>query len=89
MMMADTMIRYADGIYHKMNELNIPCIKVNVGKDSGTQSWEIFNYGRQQGLIYEDDNPCNYPKRNGISTDAEEQFTITDEKILRFRKNTR
>ena len=40
-MMADTILRYADGIYHKMNELNIPCIKVNVGKDPGTVSWEI------------------------------------------------
>lgn len=84
--MADTVIRYADGIYHKMNELNIPCIKVNVGKDSGTASWEIFEYARQQGLIYEDNNPCNYPTRNNISTDANNQFTITDEKILKLRR---
>ncbi len=88
-MMADTVIRYADGIYHKMNELKIPCRKVNVGKDSGTASWEIFKYARQQNLIYEDKNPCDYPTRNNISTDAENQFTITDEKILKLRKNVK
>lgn len=85
-MMADTVIRYADGIYHKMNELNIPCIKVNVGKDPKTASWEIFNYAIQQRLINDDDNPCNYPFINGISTDANKQFTITDEKTLRIRR---
>ncbi len=85
-MMADTVIRYADGIYHKMNELNIPCLKVNVGRDPGTESWEIFNYAYQQNLIKKDDNPCNYPTRNGISTDATNQFTITDEKILKLRR---
>ncbi len=86
-MMADTILRYADGIYHKMNELNIPCIKVNVGKDPGTVSWEIFEYARQHNLIYDDENPCNYPKRNSISSDANNQFTLTDEKTLRLRKN--
>ncbi len=85
-MMADTFIRYADGIYHKMNELNIPCQKVNVGRDPGTASWEIFKYAKEQDLIYDDKNPCNYPKRNGISSDADYQFTITDEKMLRVRK---
>ncbi len=86
-MMADTVIRYADGVYHKMNALKIPCKKVNVGKDPGTASWEIFKYARGQELICDDNNPCNYPKRNSITTDATEQFTITDEKILRLRKN--
>lgn len=85
-LMVDTVIRYADGIYHKMNELNIPCIKVNVGKDPGTASWEIFEYARAQNLIYDDNNPCNYPTRNSISTDAKNQFTITDEKILKLRR---
>ncbi len=85
-MMAETVIRYADEIYHKMNELKIPCRKVNVGKDPGTASWEIFKYARQQDLIYEDKNPCDYPKRNSISTDAYNQFTITDGEILRFRR---
>lgn len=85
-MMADTIIRYADGIYHKMNELKIPCKKVNVGKDPGTASWEIFKYARCQELICDDNNPCNYPKRNNITTDANNQFTITDEKILRLRR---
>lgn len=85
-MMADTIIRYADGIYHKMRELNIPCIKVNVGKDPGTASWEIFKYAKQQNLIYDDQNPCNYPARNNISSDANNQFTLTDETILRLRK---
>ncbi len=85
-MMADTIIRYADGIYHKMRELNIPCIKVNVGKDPGTASWEIFKYAKQQNLIYDDQNPCNYPARNNISSDANNQFTLTDETILRLRR---
>lgn len=85
-MMADTIIRYADGIYHKMNELNIPCIKVNVGNDPGTASWEIFSYAKQQELISDDNNPCNYPQRNSISTDAYNQFTITDEKTLSLRR---
>ena len=85
-MMADTIIRYADGIYHKMNELNIPCVKVNVGNDPGTASWEIFSYAKQQELISDDNNPCNYPMRNGISTDAYNQFTITDEKTLSLRR---
>lgn len=84
-MMAHTVIRYADGIYHKMNELNIPCIKVNVGKDPGTESWKIFEYANHQNLIYEDENSCNYPKRNRISSDAGQQFTVTNEKILRLR----
>lgn len=84
-MMADTVIRYADGIYHKMNEQNIPCKKVNVGNDPGTASWEIFDYASKQGLIHEDSNPCNYPERNNITTDAEKQYTITDEKTLRLR----
>lgn len=84
-MMADTIIRYADGIYHKMNELNIPCIKVNVGMDVETASWAIFKYAIQQKLINYDNNPCNYPTRNSISTDAARQFTITDEKILKLR----
>ncbi len=85
-MMADAVIRYADGIYHKMNELNIPCTKVNVGKDPGTPSWEIFKYAKGQELIFDDNNPCDYPTRNNISTDASAQFTITDEKILKFRR---
>ncbi len=85
-MMADAVIRYADGIYHKMNELNIPCTKVNVGKDPGTPSWEIFKYAKEQELIFDDNNPCEYPTRNNISTDANKQFTITDEKILKFRR---
>lgn len=84
-MMADTVIRYADGVYHKMKELNIPCSKVNVGNDPGTASWEIFDYANKQGLICEDDNPCDYPERNGITTDAEKQYTITNEKILGLR----
>lgn len=84
-MMADAIIRYADGIYYKMNKINIPCMKVNVGKDPGTVSWEIFRYASQQKLIEEDSNPCDYPKRNKISTDATDQFTITDEKMLRLR----
>lgn len=86
-MMADTIIRYADGIYHKMQELNIPCIKVNVGNDSGTASYSIFKYAKEKKLIYEDDKPCDYPTRNGISTDASEQFTVTDAKILSLRKS--
>lgn len=86
-MMADTVIRYADGIYLKMKELNIPCIKVNVGKDPGTASWEIFNYASQQKLINEDKKPCNYPTRNGITTDAQRQFTITDDKVLSLRRH--
>ncbi len=86
-LMAESIIRYANGIYHQMNELNIPCIKVNVGKDPGTASWEIFTYAEQQNLICEDKNPCNYPRRNNISTDAQEQFTITDEKMLKLRRN--
>ena len=85
-MMADTIIRYADGIYDTMNKLNIPCIKVNVGKDPGTASWEIFKYAQQQNLIYDDQNPCNYPARNNISSDANDQFTLTDETILRLRR---
>lgn len=85
-MMADTFIRYADGLYNKMNELNISCRKVNVGHDSGTASWEIFKYASEQKLIYEDINPCNYPTRNNITTDAYKQFTITDEKILKLRR---
>ena len=88
-MMADTVIRYADDIYHKMNELSIPCIKVNVGKDPGTQSWEIFKYASQQELIFDDNNPCDYPTRNSISTDANKQFTITDGKILKLRKKVK
>lgn len=87
--MADTIIRYADGIYHKMNDQNIPCVKVNVGKDPGTPSWEIFKYANQQKLIVDDSNPCDYPSRNGITTDANNQFTITDEKILKLRGNVR
>lgn len=86
-MMADTVIRYADGIYHKMHELNIPCIKVNVGNDSGTASYSIFSYAEEKKLIYEDDKPCDYPIRNGISTDAFKQFTVTDAKILSLRKS--
>lgn len=86
-MMSDTVIRYADGIYHKMHELNIPCIKVNVGNDSGTASYSIFEYAKEKKLIYEDNNPCNYPIRNGISTDALKQFTLTDAKILKLRKS--
>ena len=86
-LMAESIIRYANGIYHQMNELNIPCIKVNVGKDPGTASWEIFTYAEQQNLICEDKNPCNYPRRNNISTDAQKQFTITDEKMLKLRRN--
>lgn len=85
-MMADAVIRYADGIYSKMNELNIPCKKVNVGKDPGTESSKIFSYAEKQKLIYDDNNPCNYPEKNNITTDAHEQYTITDEKILRLRK---
>ncbi len=85
-MMADAILRYADGIYYKMRELNIPCIKVNVGKDPGTASWEIFKYAKQQNLIYDDENPCNYPARNGISSDAINQFTLTDEVILKLRR---
>lgn len=85
-MMADAVIRYADGIYSKMNELNIPCKKVNVGNDPGTASWEIFRYAREQELIYDDNKPCNYPKRNNITTDANKQFTITDEKTLKLRR---
>ncbi len=85
-MMADAILRYADGIYYKMRELNIPCIKVNVGKDPGTASWEIFKYAKQQNLIYDDENPCNYPARNGISSDAINQFTLTDEAILKLRR---
>ncbi len=84
-MMADTIIRYADEIYHRMNKLNIPCRKVNVGKYDRTDSWEIFKYAWEQNLIIEDHNPCNYPKRNEISTNGSEQFTITDEKMLRLR----
>lgn len=85
-MMADAVIRYADGIYSKMNELNIPCKKVNVGNDPGTASWEIFRYAREQELIYDDNKPCNYPERNNITTDANKQFTITDEKTLKLRR---
>lgn len=85
-LMADTIIRYADSLYYKMNELNIPCVKVNVGKDPGTSSWEIFNYASQQKLINDGNNPCNYPQRNNISTDANKQFTITDAKILCLRR---
>lgn len=85
-MMADTVIRYADGIYSKMNELNIPCKKVNVGNDPGTASWEIFRYAREQELICDDNKPCNYPERNNITTDANKQFTITDEKTLKLRR---
>lgn len=85
-LMADTFIRYADGIYSKMNELNIPCRKVNVGNDSGTASWEIFRYAKDQKLIIADEEPCKYPKKNGITTDAEYQFTITDEQMLKLRK---
>lgn len=85
-MMADTIIRYVDGIYSKMNELNIPCRKINVGKDPGTASWEIFKYASEQKLIYDDIKPCNYPTRNNITTDAYNQFTITDEKILKLRR---
>lgn len=84
--MTDTIIRYADGIYNKMNKLNIPCIKVNVGNDPGTASYEIFDYARKQKLIDDDSNPCNYPKRNNISTDAKNQFTITNQKILERRR---
>lgn len=85
-MMADTIIRYADGIYSKMNELNIPCKKVNVGNDPGTASYEIFRYAKEQELIYDDNKPCHYPGRNNITTDAYKQFTITDEKILKLRR---
>ncbi len=84
--MADAIIRYADGIYLKMRNLNIPCKKVNVGKDVGTKSWEIFEYARDQKLITEDDKPCNYPRRNGITCDSYEQFTLTDDRLLRVRK---
>ena len=85
-MMADTIIRYADGVYYKMKELGIPCNKVNVGKDSGSNSWSIFYYAWKQGLIVEDECPCYYPKRNYISTDAHQQFTITDSNTLVLRR---
>ena len=85
-MMADTIIRYADGIYYKMKELGIPCNKVNVGKDSGTKSWSIFYYAWKHGLIVEDESPCYYPERNYISTDAHQQFTITDSNTLVLRR---
>lgn len=88
-MMADTIIRYADGIYCRMNELDIPCIKVNVGNDPRTASYEIFKYARQQELIHDDCNPCYYPQKNNITTDANKQFTITDQKILSLRKNVK
>ena len=54
-----------------------------------TISWEIFKYASQKGLIFDDNNPCDYPKRNSISTDAKKQFTITDEKILKLRKRVK
>lgn len=85
-LMADTIIRYADGLYEAMNNLKIPCRKVNVGHDEGTASWAIFEYAYQNGLIIVDNNPCRYPSRNGISTDATKQFTITNEQTLSLRK---
>lgn len=85
-LMADTIIRYADGIYEAMNNLKIPCQKVNVGKYDGTASWEIFEYARNQNLIVDDDKPCMYPERNGISTDAKKQFTITNAEILSLKR---
>lgn len=84
--MADTIIRYADGIYEAMNNLKIPCQKVNVGKYYGIASWEIFEYARNQNLIVDDDKPCMYPERNGISTDAKKQFTITSAEILSLKR---
>ena len=71
-----------------MNNLKIPCQKVNVGKDYGTASWEIFEYAKEQGLIIEDNKPCRYPKRNGISTDAQRQFTITSAKVLSLKRKS-
>ncbi len=87
-LMTDTIIRYADGIYEAMNNLKIPCQKVNVGKDDGTASWEIFEYAREQGLIVEDNKPCRYLERNGISTDAHRQFTITSAEVLTLKRKS-
>lgn len=37
-----------------LNNLKIPCQKVNVGKYDGTASWEIFEYARNQNLIVDE-----------------------------------
>ncbi len=84
-LMTDTIIRYADAVYIYMNKHNIPCRKVNVGKDTGTPSWNMLRYALKHNLMIEDENPCNYPRINGISSDSHEQLIITNERLLRQR----
>ena len=86
--MAGTIIRWADGIYLKMKEDGIHCRKVNVGNDPyAHSSYEVLGWAEQNGLIYYDSNPCDYPERNGISSDARNQLTITSDKILARRRS--
>ena len=82
----DSVLRYSDAVFQGMKDMRLPCKRVNLGKGQPYRLRDIFESAERDRIILDDPKPSTYPQRHAISTDATQQYTLTNQEKYEERQ---